>query len=169
MIIDVSKILKETGGKIDIDSEINFSDVDFLGESFHFDKPLELVGKIYNNGKSLRLEALAKGEVNVHCARCLMPITENLEFLVEEDFMQESEETCDEDIILFSGNKIDLDEIVSNSFFMNVQGKYLCSEDCKGLCLKCGQNLNLGDCDCEDDNIDPRWESLKAIMNNTDN
>ena len=45
----------------------------------------------------------------------------------------------------------------------------LCSEDCKGLCLKCGQNLNLGDCGCEDDNIDPRWEGLKAIMDNTDN
>ncbi len=167
MILDVSKILKETGGKIEIDSELDFEDVDFLGESFHFEKPLSLLGKIYNNGKSLRLELDVKGEMMVHCARCMKPMNTEISFEVCENFMQDEGEEADEDIILFSGTKIELLEIVSNNFFMNAQGKYLCSEDCKGLCPKCGKNLNDGDCNCEDDDIDPRWAGLKAIMDKT--
>ena len=164
MILDVSKILKETGGKIDINTELSFEDIDFLGESFHFEKPLSLEGKIYNNGKSLRLTVEASGEVGVHCARCMKPMTAQIQFDVEEDFMQDEGEEVDEDVILFSGTKIDLSDVVLNSFFMNASGKYLCSDDCKGLCPKCGKNLNEGDCDCEDDTIDPRWAGLKEIM-----
>ena len=44
--------------------------------------------------------------------------------------------------------KIDIDDIVANNFLMNVEGKYLCSEDCKGLCQHCGADLNEGDCGC---------------------
>lgn len=168
MILDVSSILKETGGRIDINSEINFEDVDFQGESFHFTSPLTAFGKIYNNGKSLRLTLKVSGKMNVHCARCLKEFETDVDFDVAEDFMQEdSAATEDEDIILFSGTEIELIEVVSNSFFMNVSGKYLCSEDCKGLCPKCGKDLNEGDCGCEDDDIDPRWEGLKAIMDKT--
>jgi uncharacterized protein len=39
----------------------------------------------------------------------------------------------------------------------------LCKEDCQGLCLKCGSNLNLIDCKCEDEQIDPRWAALKNL------
>ena len=167
MLLDVSKILKETGGKIDINTELCFDDVDFLGENFHFVKPLALNGKIYNNGKSLRLTLDVSGEMTVHCARCMTPLNTEINFEVTEDFMQDEGEETDEDVILFSGTKIDILDVVSNCFFMNVSGKYLCSEDCRGLCPKCGKNLNEGDCDCEDDDIDPRWAGLKAIMDKT--
>ena len=47
---------------------------------------------------------------------------------------------------------------------MNVEGKYLCSEDCKGLCQHCGADLNEGDCGCSQENIDPRWAALVDII-----
>ena len=50
------------------------------------------------------------------------------------------------------------------NFLMNVEGKYLCSEDCKGLCQHCGADLNEGDCGCSQENIDPRWAALVDIM-----
>lgn len=168
MIIDVSGILKETGGKILVDDTVSFADMDFMGESFHFSKPLSIKGSVYNNGKCLRFEAEAKGEMQVHCARCMCPVTVEFGFDVSESFMREEDGTADdEDVILFSGNKIELDDILADCFFMNVSGKYLCSEDCKGLCPTCGKNLNTGDCDCTDDDIDPRWEALKRIMDKT--
>ena len=168
MILDVSSILKETGGKIDISAELDFADVDFLGESFHFTSPLTISGKIYNNGKSLRLTLDVSGRMQVHCARCMKDFETDVNFEVLEDFMQEDGENAeDEDIILFAGTEIELMEVVSNSFFMNVSGKYLCSEDCKGLCPKCGKDLNEGNCGCDDDDIDPRWAGLKAIMDKT--
>ena len=47
---------------------------------------------------------------------------------------------------------------------MNLPGRFLCSEDCKGLCPKCGADLNLGDCGCDKEDIDPRWADLQKIM-----
>ena len=41
--------------------------------------------------------------------------------------------------------------------------KNLCSEDCKGLCPKCGKNLNEGLCNCNEENIDPRWETIQKL------
>ena len=85
----------------------------------------------------------------------------------------ESLTTSKEFILLNDGNwdlranhsvKIDIDDIVANNFLMNVEGKYLCSEDCKGLCQHCGADLNEGDCGCSQENIDPRWAALVDIM-----
>ena len=166
MLIDVSSILKEIGGRIAVSGEIGIEDTDFLGESFHF-KSLTVDGDFINTGKSLIFKAHAKGLVEVSCARCRKPVVEEIEYDIEETFIQ-GYEGDDEDVYVFTGHEIDIDEVVYNNFFMNASGKYLCSEDCKGLCPKCGANLNLGDCGCKDDDIDPRWEKLLSMMDNTD-
>ena len=79
----------------------------------------------------------------------------------------EAETVYESVFVIYSGNSLELDEIVLNSFLMNVPGKFLCKEDCKGLCPQCGQDLNLGDCDCDNDTFDPRWAALKEIMEKT--
>lgn len=169
MVIDVSSILKETGGTIKISGEIGVKDTDFLGEVFHFKNPLSIAGSFVNNGKSIILRADVKGQIGVCCARCRKPITVNVKFPVEETFIQgKGDFDSDEDIYVFSGQTIDLDDVVFNNFLMNVSGKYLCKEDCKGLCSKCGADLNSGECGCKDDNIDPRWEALRAMIKDTE-
>ena len=55
--------------------------------------------------------------------------------------------------------------MVADNFLMNVEGRYLCSEDCKGLCPQCGADLNVEECGCNNENIDPRWSTLIDIMN----
>jgi len=91
---------------------------------------------------------------------------ETVNFPVEEILAEDDgQEMYDGDVILFTGNEIELDEIVLNSFLMNAEGKYLCRESCKGICPKCGQDLNEGECSCKED-IDPRWEGLLQMMKN---
>lgn len=170
MIIDVSSILNESGGKLPVCGSVSLEDMDFLGESFHFLAPMEINGYVVNNGKALKLRCSASGRMTVHCARCMKSVEVDIDFDIDEDFMQEGAEMSDEeDIIVFSGYNIEISEVVANSFFMNVPGKYLCSEDCRGLCPDCGQNLNEGECKCAEERIDPRWEALKKIMDNTEN
>ena len=43
--------------------------------------------------------------------------------------------------------------------------KRLCKEDCKGLCVKCGSDLNEKQCECEDSEIDDRWKVLTELKN----
>lgn len=165
MTIDVSAILKELGGRINIQGDINMPDADFLGERYHFDRPLEIEGSISNNGQSLILSAQCSGSMLTQCARCLKDITVPVKFTVDENLAQNDGQLSeDTDVILFEDTVIDIDDIIANNFLMNISGKYLCSDDCKGLCPKCGANLNEGSCGCSDDEIDPRWAALVDIM-----
>ena len=69
MTIDVSTILKELGGKIDINGDVEMSDTDFLGEMYHFNEPVKVSGSVSNNGKSLILKANCTGHMTTQCAR----------------------------------------------------------------------------------------------------
>ena len=61
---------------------------------------------------------------------------------------------------------LELSYVLTDSFLMDVSGRYLCSDDCKGLCPHCGTDLNVSECNCENEYIDPRWEKLAEIMKN---
>ncbi len=166
MTIDVSTILKEIGGRIEIDGNVTLSDTDFLGEMYHFNEPVGIKGYISNNGKSLILKAECVGQMDTQCARCMKDITVPVKFEIDENLVQGVGETNeDDDVIVFEDVEIDIDDIAANSFLMSIEGKYLCSEDCKGLCPNCGADLNDGDCGCNTDTVDPRWAALVDIMN----
>jgi uncharacterized protein len=70
-----------------------------------------------------------------------------------------------EDIVYLQpdNDKIDLDKDIRDYAILGVPMKKLCSDDCKGLCPKCGKNLNEGSCNCSEEIIDPRWEPLEKL------
>lgn len=167
MLIDLTDIIKDYGGKLELSEEFDMPETHFLGEDFVFADKCVLKGYIFNNTKMLELEANVSGKATVHCARCGKPISIDVNFPVSEVLVREDTPySGEEEAVTYSGNEIELDEVITNSFLMNVSGKYLCSEDCLGLCPKCGKNLNDGDCGCNRDVIDPRWEKLAEIMKN---
>ena len=167
MLIDLSDIIKDYGGKLKISESFKMEDVDFLGESFTFIGDCSINGYIMNNTKSLDLSATVTGRAEVHCARCQKPVVIDVEFPVSEVLVREDREISeDEDAVVYSGHEIELSDVLTNSFLMNVSGRYLCSDDCKGLCPHCGIDLNVSECNCENEYIDPRWEKLAEIMKN---
>ena len=168
MKVDLSSVIKVTGAEVKLSSTVGFGDAEFLGETYRFIEPLKVEGRVYNNGQSLTLEANVSGRMVTECARCLDEVEADVEFSVHE-LLSQREEGADEDenIILFDGYEIELDDIIADHFLMNISGRYLCSDDCKGLCPVCGQNLNHGECDCDNEYIDPRWQALADIMNQT--
>ena len=118
------------------------------------------------NTKSLEMSLKAEGEMQVHCARCGKPFVVPVKFRIHEILVREGSDSSDDETVVFSGEELDISEIVQNSFLMSVSGKYLCREDCKGLCPKCGADLNDGECGCDKEEIDPRWADLQKIMKN---
>lgn len=163
MVIDVSNILKETGGRVNIDTELSLERDDIV-----FDGALKIKGSVYNNGQSLTLRANCSGVLKTQCARCLKDIDAEVEFPVEETLVHDDGTAVvsdDEDVILFEGYSFEIDDIVLNSFFLNTSMKYLCREDCQGLCPTCGADLNDGECGCNRDFVDPRWSGLVDILN----
>ncbi len=169
MIIDVSAILKEYGGVMEIHGSADIPGIAFMGNSYDFKSPFEVSGTVSNNGTTLILNADCRAVMATQCARCAKDIDVEIRFTISETLMQ-GEEKEDEfsEVILFDGYQVDMDEIVMNNFIMNVDSRYLCSEDCKGICPKCGADLNLGECGCDHEEIDPRWAALADIIKNKD-
>lgn len=75
----------------------------------------------------------------------------------------------DEDVVTVISKDTDIIDLapdVREYLLLAIPMKNICREDCKGLCPKCGQNLNQKQCDCEFEQIDPRWSELKKIYRN---
>lgn len=169
MICDLSAILKDYDGTMPVKGTCALSDTEFLGEDISFPDGLYVNGKITNNTKSLHFTAEVTGKLQAHCARCRKPVCEDVGFSVSEILVRDDDaDAGEDDIIVFSGHEIDIGDIVIDNFFLNASGKYLCKEDCRGLCPKCGRDLNIGECNCTDDEIDPRWAALAEIIKNSE-
>jgi uncharacterized protein len=59
---------------------------------------------------------------------------------------------------------LDLSEVVRQEFLVKSDSLFYCRPDCKGLCPQCGQDLNLGPCNCQNEVIDPRWAALQELQ-----
>ena len=70
-----------------------------------------------------------------------------------------------DEIELLEDGKADLGELARTAFILGMDTKTLCSEDCKGLCSRCGADLNLGPCSCKKE-IDPRLAALAKLLEN---
>src|SRR5215213_1677197 len=80
-------------------------------------------------------------------------------------YRAENVELQAEDLILsaYEGDAVDLDELVREQILLALPSRHLCREDCKGLCQKCGANLNDAPCSCEQGEVDPRWAALADL------
>ena len=70
----------------------------------------------------------------------------------------------EEEFLLLEDGKLDLSEVVCDQIVMEMPYRFLCREDCKGLCPKCGQDLNVERCSCDTREIDPRWAALSSYF-----
>ncbi len=135
-----------------------------------FKKTVIVKVELEKRRRQLFLTAHVKTSGNFVCDRCLETFETGLGIDYRMTYVYEMNEAegLDKDevtVIHTSANEIDITEDVREYLLLAVPMKLLCRDDCAGLCGKCGANLNRGACDCVADDIDPRWEDLKKIMN----
>ncbi|MGE3466927.1 MAG: DUF177 domain-containing protein [Pyrinomonadaceae bacterium] len=134
--------------------------------------PVELKGEISRDGSRTELRGTVKAIVTLACTRCLEAIDRDLTLEFDDVFVDASEEkTQDEAEIpldslneeLLTASEIDLKEVAREQLLLALPEQVFCREDCKGLCPQCGGNRNLIDCNCYQEEIDPRWAALKNL------
>jgi uncharacterized protein len=114
--------------------------------------------------------------ITAYCHRCLKGIDLDfkrkfhLTYLPPDAERFEKEEvalTNDElEVAYLEQNVLPLHEMIQEQIYLAVPMKFLCKAECRGLCPHCGVDLNLVECDCAKEQVDPRWASLKEIANN---
>lgn len=164
MKIDVSKLLKKEIAKENIDVTIESTQFEHGGEIIRFLAPIHFKGSVTSVENTLVLEGLFDTKIELSCSRCLENIKKDVEVKVRETFTANEADKDGFDIFI-EDNIIDIMEIIENNIITILPVKKLCKEDCKGLCPKCGTNLNYNKCNCDkDDNIDPRMAKLKDFF-----
>ena len=128
--------------------------------------------------KKVGIEIVVNGNIlttaELQCSRCLKDFKRKLSFPFEAIFhpiAQLKEEEKHEldveelDMGFYAKDELDLFDIIKEQVMLNLPMKALCNDFCKGICLRCGADLNAGDCSCSKKDIDPRLVSLKKFLN----
>lgn len=163
MIFNVQEILKTDGarvqlaGELEPKAELEKDGMKFSGVSFS--------GVLENIGGVLELSVQVAGALTVPCARCLKETEQHFSASVQETLAKEDAEISDRDaVVLFTGTDIDLNEVIWPGVLLELDTKFLCRPDCRGLCIHCGADLNEGSCGCKNDEIDPRLAGLADLL-----
>lgn len=166
MRFDLRDIIHIPGESREFAYDLDLSSVTSFGER-PFTKPLRVTGTVRNMAGALQLTGEAKGAMETRCDRCLKPLTLDVDVPVETLLAERLEDEESDEIYLLENGEVDLDEIFTTACILAMDVKHLCKEDCKGLCDKCGADLNLGPCGCKKD-LDPRLAVLAELLDTSE-
>ena len=162
MLFDVRPILYTPGKSLDFHLELDLSDLEFSGRK-PVTGPVQVEGTVRNRADVLSLELTARTTLDARCDRCGRELTLEKEVPYQCYLAAERQSEDSDDIVLLEDGQVDVEDLARTAFILDMDTKTLCSEDCKGLCPRCGKNLNDGPCGCEPER-DPRWAALARLL-----
>lgn len=134
--------------------------------------------RIERVGNNVNIEGFARLDLVRFCDRCLkeyryreaVRVHTLLAPLYNHEREREREEGAEIELVkedlefsFYEGDRFDLDDVVREQIVLSEPMKHLCTDECLGLCQRCGKNLNDGPCSCKGEDIDPRWSALKDV------
>jgi DUF177 domain-containing protein len=161
-----------TGGSKTVDIEIPPDQIVLEADGADLSRNIALQADVRSGSGITVVEGTINTAAEIACTRCLEPTAVPLKFdfvsrfVATESFGTSGEHELhgeDLDYDAIEGEQIDLTEVIREQLLLNLPQQVVCQEDCRGLCEKCGANRNLIDCKCENDELDPRWASLKDL------
>lgn len=164
MLLGLSKIIDCPGQSVSFSTSIDLSDLRF-GTCYPVTEPVRAEGIVRNTAGVLVMTGRVSTTIHGVCDRCAADFSRDVDIGLNVVLVTElaSEENEDEWVFSLEGDSADLEDIVRTVFVLNLDSKLLCKPDCKGICCRCGKNLNREICTCEKE-IDPRFAALKQLL-----
>ena len=167
MLVNLSDVLT-TQGKT-MKTEVPIEQERFMSRMGNFKvlnkETVSLELSNFGIGKAM-VKGSTKMSFSTRCDRCLTNVVTDLDIEFERLVTAPDVETEDEESRDYmEGYQLDVEALMQNEILVNWPVKILCKEDCKGVCPKCGQNRNTGDCGCDTFVPDPRMAAIKDIFN----
>ncbi len=134
-----------------------------------FPSPMKVEGDITNTAGYMRMRLHMSVDYTAECARCLAPVSGAFALDLEKtvapkDVLRDLDEDKLDEYAIVENGFLDMDTQLREQMEMEFPVRFLCKEDCKGLCQKCGANLNDGPCGCRQKEIDPRLKPLEKLL-----
>ncbi|MGH7754616.1 MAG: YceD family protein [Gemmatimonadales bacterium] len=162
--VDLAQVMQ---GPVDTVAEVPPTDPLFQGLEFPPGDPVRVRGRLQSTGEGRYYwRATVATVVAAECRRCLaavrLPVSAQVEALFTE--AADAEEDPAAYPIPHRAQHVDLKPAVREELILVVPAYVLCRDDCRGLCPRCGADLNAGPCPCPPAEGDPRWESLRQTQ-----
>jgi len=164
MLLDVKSILHTPGKQLEFQFELDLSDMEFSGRC-PVSRPVAVEGVVRNTADILELSLTACSTLDASCDRCGKEFLQEKEVRYSCVLAEEVQNEDNDEIVLLEDGKVDVGDLAQTAFILEMDTKTLCSEDCKGLCSRCGADLNLGPCSCKKE-VDPRLAVLAKLLEN---
>lgn len=176
MRIDLTPLLNGRVGSLDFDCKFKIEDAEsevLLPDGIDVTEPVAVTGSISDKNNCMFLDAHVAVRYHTLCDRCLDDIDRTMEFdfkrMVSTDAPEAPDEELLEEIIYVDESGVDIDSSLIEEIALELPMYHLCSEDCKGLCQKCGKKLADGECQCKNEKeTDPRLKILQKLLDNYD-
>jgi len=154
-------------GAVETTGSVEPSDPLWNGADVALAAPLAVEGRLSRaGGRKYFWQARMETVLHLECRRCLAPLDVPFSQAMELLFIAETD-APDEDagcyVIPSRTAVLDLREAVREELLLGVPRFVECSPDCRGLCPRCGANLNVGACGCRQER-DPRWGALSGLL-----
>jgi uncharacterized protein len=169
MIIELNDLDAEPK-KFDVLMKPDDVNLDVVGVTIKGD--ISVRGEVTKHIAQTNIEGTVAFAADIDCTRCLKPVSQSslfnfdVVYVTPEDFASERDKevlTSDLSTDVLPDHRIDLNDVVREQILLNLPEQVFCKDECKGLCSKCGADLNLLSCNCDEDEIDPRWSALKNL------
>ena len=135
-----------------------------LSDDISLDTPgIAVSGKIENNTGIVSLSGNAEFSATVVCSRCAEGFKKKFKVEFEHLLANKLENDDNDDYIVVEDSVLELSSLVCEDIIFSLPLRFLCDEKCKGLCSRCGKNLNEGPCDCKKE-VDPRMAALLQLL-----
>jgi len=145
-------------------------EISFSHEDASLDEPVTADFILSHRDRDLRIDGTVNTAIRFRCSRCNKEFSRpfstsfDLSYLPQPKWTNESAEIElkyeDMDVAYYDGLALDVDLMVLEQIELAIPMKFICQEDCKGLCYNCGADLNEGVCLCKNENPDPRLSVL---------
>ncbi|WP_295092790.1 DUF177 domain-containing protein [Ruminococcus sp.] len=146
MKINLKQIFSIVGEKKEFSYEIpaeEFSEI----KGYTFDSPVNISGRLHNRAGVVYLDYSVVFRLLLICDRCLKEFTRDYDLFFDHIVVPYVSNEDNDDYIVADGESIDLNEIALTDMLLSLPTKILCKDDCKGLCMVCGCDLNEKQCD----------------------
>ncbi len=164
MFIELEPIFNNVGEQKNFNFNIDLSNEEFDG-IFPFKTPVMVAGVVKNSSGIVTLEYSVNIRYEGYCDRCAEEVNKDLCYDFNHTLVLSLNNEENDDLMLIEDLHFEIDPLAIEDIFLSLPTKILCSENCLGLCLQCGKNLNHGKCTCKKE-VDPRLAILQQLLEN---
>ena len=145
-------------------------EIRFKHEDARLDEPVTTDFILSHKDRDLHVDGTVKAAVRFRCSRCTKEFSKPLDASFDLSYLPQPKWTNEDaeielryedmEVAYYDGIALDVDLMVLEQIELAIPMKFVCREDCRGLCYKCGTDLNDGTCLCKNDNVDSRMSVL---------